>query len=172
MSEMSMNPVSILSFKEATDDGTIASWNSRVADAYRKFAPPGAGTPRTNREICRLADLSENINLIGARSRDLKKKGVIKVVGTRPCRESGKLAEICEYVMPENRSPIKVVDVKKAAILELCLMVQQLLDEPTTINAEHVAQQYRERIEYFRDVYGPGKPKPNRKRKPGPQATL
>jgi hypothetical protein len=163
---MQVNPISILSFKEATDDGTIASWNARVAAAFQKFAPPGAGTPRTNREICRLADLSENINLIGARRRDLKKQGVIKVVGSRPCRESGKLAEVCEYVLPADRAPLNDVDVKKAAILELCTMVQQLLDDPTVLNVAGFEQQYRERIGHFRDVYGPGKAKSKRKRRP------
>jgi hypothetical protein len=160
---MQVNPISILSFKEATDDGTIASWNARVAAAFQKFAPPGAGTPRTNREICRLSALSENINLINARRRDLKKKGVIKVVGTRSCRESGKLAEVCEYVLPQDRTPIKDFDVKKAVILELCAMVQQLIDDPTVLNVNGFEQQYRERIEHFRDVYGPRKAKSKRK---------
>lgn len=163
---MQVNPISILSFKEATDDGTIASWNARVAAAFQKFAPPGAGTPRTNREICRLADLSENINLIGARRRDLKKQGVIKVVGTRHCRESGVLAEVCEYVLPQNRTPLRDVDLKKVAILELCAMTQQLLDDPTMLNVKGFEQQYRERIGHFRDVYGPGKAKSKRKPRP------
>lgn len=167
---MQVNPISILSLKEATDDGTIAAWNARVAAAFQKFAPPGAGTPRTNREICRLAALSENVNLINSRRLDLKKLGVIRIVGSRSCRESGKLAEVCEYVLPANRIPITVVDVKKAAILELCAMVQQLLDDPTMINVKGFEQQYRERIEHFRDVYGSRKAKA--KRKPRPPKSL
>jgi hypothetical protein len=162
---VNVNPISILAFKEATDEGTIASWNVRVASAYAKFAPPGSGTPRTNREICRLGDLSENINLVGARSRDLKRQGVIKVVGSRHCRESGKLAEVCEYVLPQNRVPLNDIDVKKAAILELCDMVAMLLDDPKKSLEPGVEAEYRERIGYFRDVYG-GKKSKRKPRKP------
>jgi hypothetical protein len=159
---VNVQPVSIIGFREATEDGTIASRCQILARAYARLAPPDKGTPRTTQEVCKLAELGLNQNLWNARGRDLRRDGVIKVVGHRRCTITGFLADVCEYVMPENRVPVRFGDLKKTAILELCDTVQMFLDDPKKSLELSVEQELRDRLTYFRNLYG-DKPKKSKK---------
>ena len=82
-----MTSTSIEAYKNANKDGTVG----QQAEDILSFLQI-QGHPMTNKEIQRSTGLE--ISSVSGRVNDLKKHGMVEVVGKRPCKVTGNTASI------------------------------------------------------------------------------
>ena len=82
-----MTSTSLEAYQKINDDGTVGQQAEDIL-TFLKFK----GIPMTNKEIQKSTGLE--ISSVSGRVNDLKKRGLVEVVGKRPCGVTGNTASI------------------------------------------------------------------------------
>ena len=118
-------PTSINAFHDEEDSGRNQSKRDIAARAFQKFGPGSSA------EVLHTAGLGANLNLWRARVAELTNEGVLKKIDERPCRVTNHEVAILQYVEPKDRVRRVRIEPRDAAILELCDVLESIVEDPT-----------------------------------------
>jgi hypothetical protein len=128
---------SIEAYHDMEDSGELAR---RRAAAEKAFFTRDAGTIR---EVLHSAGLDRNLNLMRARTTELKQSGTILEIERRPCKITRRRCGVYRWVPPDQRVLLPSLSKKSAMILELCLLLESFLDNPDIFTEAKDAEQMR-----------------------------
>ena len=82
-----MTSTSLEAYQKINEDGTVGQQAEEILNFLKEH-----GEPMTNKEIQKSTGLE--ISSVSGRVNDLKKRGLVEVVGKRPCGVTGNTASI------------------------------------------------------------------------------